>query len=174
MFHIPTLCERRAERAMARVSETCFGVHFFVGNAIVNSPLHCCALDAEREWLCKSLCARLNTLCTVARRACGITRSNCRGISFSSSRLLVASPNDGFGFSIFGFALARVATSVYSAVACSTKMQRHGRLLHVATAAARWRLRQRQRARSSYGARREWSRPGAVGVWGFAAPMFRE
>jgi hypothetical protein len=174
MFHIPTLCERRAERGMTRVSEPCFGVHCFAGNASVNSPLHCWALDAERERLCKSLCARRNTLFTVARRACAITRSNCRGISFSSPRLLVASTNDGFGFSIFGFAPARVATLVYSAVACLMKMQCHGRLLHVATAAVRWRLSQRQRARSSYGATRQLSRPGAVGVWGFAAPTFRE
>ena len=74
----------RAERGMARVSAACFGVHCFAENAIVNSPLHCWALDAERERLWKSLCARRNTLFTVARRACAITRSNCRGISFSA------------------------------------------------------------------------------------------
>ena len=54
----------------------CFGVHFFAGNSIVNSPLHCWALDAERERLWKSLCARVNTLFTVARRACAITGSH--------------------------------------------------------------------------------------------------
>jgi hypothetical protein len=83
MFHIPTLCAQRAERGMARLSEACFSVHCFAGTAIVNSPLHCWALDGERERLCKSLCARLNIPFTVARRACGITRSNCRGIFFS-------------------------------------------------------------------------------------------
>jgi hypothetical protein len=82
--HNPTLCERRAERGMARLSAACFAVHFFAENAIVNSPLHCWALDAERERLCNSLCARVNTLLTNARRACAITRSNCRGISFSA------------------------------------------------------------------------------------------
>ena len=84
MFHIPTLRERRAERGMARLTATRFGVHFFAGNAIVNSPLHCWALDAGRERLCKSLCARRNTRFTVARRACAITSTNCRGISFST------------------------------------------------------------------------------------------
>lgn len=83
MFHIPTLCAQRAEHGMARLSEPCFGVHCFVGNAIVNSPLHCWALDAERERLWKSLFARRNILFTVARRAWGITRSNGRGIFFS-------------------------------------------------------------------------------------------
>ena len=69
MFHIPTLCARRAERGMTRVSAACCGVHCFDANAIVSSPLHSWALDAERERLSKSLCARLNTLFTVARRA---------------------------------------------------------------------------------------------------------
>ena len=76
MFHITVLCERRAERGMARVSAACFGVHFFAGNSIVNSPLHCWALDGECERLWKSLSARRNTLFTVARRACAITGSH--------------------------------------------------------------------------------------------------
>jgi hypothetical protein len=84
MFHIPELCARHAERAMTRVSAACFGVHFFAGKSIVNSPLRCWALDAERERLRKSLCARLNVPFTVARRACAIAISNCRGISFSA------------------------------------------------------------------------------------------
>lgn len=73
MFHIPTLCAERAERGKARVSAACFGVHFFVGNASVNSPLHCWTLDGECERLWKSLCARVNTLLTNARRACAVT-----------------------------------------------------------------------------------------------------
>jgi len=76
MFHIPTLCERRAERGMTRVSAACFGVHCFVGNASVNSLLYCWPLDAECERLWKSLCARRNALFTVARRACAITGSH--------------------------------------------------------------------------------------------------
>jgi hypothetical protein len=76
MFHIPTLCERRAKRGMTRVSDTRFAVHFFAGNSIVNSPLCCWVLNGECERLWKPLCARLNTLFTVARRACTITGSN--------------------------------------------------------------------------------------------------
>ncbi len=76
MFHIPFLCERRAGRAMAQVSAACFDVHFFARNAIVNSALHCWALDGECKRLWKSLCARLNVLFTVARRACAITGSH--------------------------------------------------------------------------------------------------
>jgi hypothetical protein len=83
MFHIPTLCAQRAQRGMARLSDACFGVHCFAGNASVNSLLHCWALDGEGKQLWKSLCARRNTVFTVARRACGIIRSNCRGIFFS-------------------------------------------------------------------------------------------
>ena len=59
MFHITVLCERRGRRGMARVSAARFGVHFFAANAIVNSPLHCWALDGECERLWKSLSARL-------------------------------------------------------------------------------------------------------------------
>jgi hypothetical protein len=76
MFHIPTLRERRAERGMARVSHACFGVHSFAGNASVNSLLYCWALDGECERLWKSLCARVNTLLTIARRACAVTGSH--------------------------------------------------------------------------------------------------
>jgi hypothetical protein len=85
MFHIPELCARHTERGMTRVSAACFGVHFFAAKSIVNSPLRCWALDAERERLRKSLCARLNVPFTVARRACAIAVSNCRGISFSAT-----------------------------------------------------------------------------------------
>jgi len=73
MFHIPSLCERRAERGLARVSAACFDVHFYARNAIVNSPLHCWALDGECERLWRSLCARVNTSLTNARRACAVT-----------------------------------------------------------------------------------------------------
>jgi hypothetical protein len=73
MFHIPFLCERRAKRAMTRVSDARFGVHFFAANAIINSPLHCWVLDGERARLWKSLSARSNGPHTIARRACAIT-----------------------------------------------------------------------------------------------------
>jgi hypothetical protein len=76
MFHITVLCEERAKRGMARLSAACFGVHFFAGNSIVNSPLHCWVLNGECERLCKSLCARCNTLFTVARRACAVIGSH--------------------------------------------------------------------------------------------------
>jgi len=145
MFHIPTLCAERAERGMARVSAACIGVHCFAGNASVNSPLYCWALDGECARLWTSRCARRNTLFTVARRACAITSSNCQGISFSAARLLVASAVDGFGFSLFGFSRARLATLVYSVVTCLMKMQLSHMHLHVATAAARRRLSERQR-----------------------------
>jgi hypothetical protein len=75
MFHITVLCERRAERAVTRLAAACFGVHFFAGNSIVNSALHCWVLDGECGRLWKSPSARLNTLFTVAPRACAITRS---------------------------------------------------------------------------------------------------
>jgi hypothetical protein len=76
MFHITVLCERRAKRGMTRVSAARFGVHFFAGNSIVNSPLHCRVLNGERKRLWKSLSARRNCLFTVARRACAITGSH--------------------------------------------------------------------------------------------------
>lgn len=76
MFHIPTLCAEHAECAVTRVSEARFGVHFFVGNASVNSPLYCWALDGECAWLWKSLYARRNLPFTVAQNACAITGSH--------------------------------------------------------------------------------------------------
>jgi hypothetical protein len=131
---------------MTRLSAARFVVHCFAAHASVNSALHCSTLDADCAQLWKSRCARHNTLFTVARRACAITTSNCQGISFSAPRLLVASAVDGFGFSLFGFSRARVATSIYSVVTCLMKMQLSHKHLHVATAAARWRLGNRQHA----------------------------
>ena len=87
MFHITVLCERRTNRGMAQVSGACFGVHFFVQNSIVNSPLHCWALDGERKRLWKSLSARRNCLFTVALRACAVTGS--RLIQFVENVLLL-------------------------------------------------------------------------------------
>jgi len=172
MFHIPTIGAERAAATMAPLSAARFAVHCFAANAGVNSALDRWALAAERERLWKSRCARRNPPFTVARRACAITSRNCRGISCSAPRLLVASAVDGFGFSIFGFSCARVA--VYSDVACLMKMQLGRTHLHLATAAARWRLSERRRAPSSYGAPPRLSRPGAAHVSGFAAPLFRE
>lgn len=84
MFHIPVICAQRAERGRTRVSDTRFAVHFFAANAIINSALHCWALDAKRERLWKSLSARLNVLFSFARRSCALTRSTRWGISFSA------------------------------------------------------------------------------------------
>jgi hypothetical protein len=86
MFHIPFLCERRAKRGMTRISAACFGVHFFAGNSIVNSPLHCQVLNGECKRLWKSLSARRNCLFTVALRACAVTGS--RLIQFVENILL--------------------------------------------------------------------------------------
>jgi len=69
------LCERHAERGMTWLSDARFAVHFFAKISIVNSLLRCWALDGECERLWKLLCARLNTVFTVARRACAITES---------------------------------------------------------------------------------------------------
>jgi len=146
MFHIPTLGAEHAAATMARVSAARFAVHCFAANAGFNSALHCWTLAAECARLWKSRFARRNTLFTVARRACAITSSNCQGISFSAARLLVASAVDGFGFSIFRFSRARIATLAYSVVTCLMKMQLSHKHLHVATAAARWRLGNRQHA----------------------------
>lgn len=41
MFHIPVLRECSGDRAMTRISDARFAVHFFAPNASVNSPLHC-------------------------------------------------------------------------------------------------------------------------------------
>ncbi len=173
MFHIPTRGAARAEAATAGVAAAGCGVHCFAARASVNSPLQCWALAAECERLWQSLCARRNAPFTVARCAGAITGSSCRGISCSAPRLLVASANDGFGFSMFGFSRERIAM-VYSVVACLMKMQLGRTQLHVATAAARWRLSERQRAPSSYGATPQLSRLGAAHVSGFAAPVFSE
>ena len=167
MFHITVIGAEGPERGMTRVSAACFAVHCFAGNTGVNSALHCWSLAAEYERLSTSLCARRNTPFTVARRACAITSSNCQGISFSAARLLVASAVDGFGFSLFGFSRARIATLANSVVTCLMKMQLSHMHLHVATAAARRRLSERQCAASSYGAPRQVPRPGAAHVSGW-------
>jgi hypothetical protein len=146
MFHITVIGAERAERGMTRLSAARFAVHCFAGNTGVNSALYCWTLAAECARLWKSRCARRNTLFTAARRACAITSSNCQGISFSAARLLVASAVDGFGFSLFGFSRARIATLANSVVTCLMKMQLSHMHLHVATAAARWRLGNRQHA----------------------------
>lgn len=172
MFHIPTIGAARAAATMTRVSAARFSVHCFAANAGANSALDRWALAAEGKRLWKSLFARRNAPFTVARRACVITGSNCRGISCSAPRLLVALAKDGFGCSIFDFSQARVA--VYSVVACLIKMQLGRTHLHLATTAARWRLSERQLAPRSYGAPPQLSRPGATDVSGFAAPLFSQ
>jgi hypothetical protein len=75
-FHNTVLCERRTKRGTAQVSDTCFGVHFFAENSIVNSPLHRWVLNGECKRLWKSLSARVKFSFTVARRACAITKSH--------------------------------------------------------------------------------------------------
>ena len=110
---------------------------------------------------CGNRAVLVTTLCSPLRAAhVRSLAQSCRGISCSAARL-VAPAIDGFGLSMFGFSRERIATLVYSVVACLMKMQRRGRLSYVATAPARRRLSERQRAPSSYGAPRQLSRPGA-------------